>query len=131
MHLLVIEDHPRLANVFKRLLEGDGHIVELASNGDTGLQIARALPSIDCVLLDVGLPDMEGLEVARRLRAARSEIKIVIVTGRDTLDDRIAGLAAGVDDYLVKPFAFDELSARLRAVARRPRVIEPRAQTPG
>lgn len=125
MHLLVIEDHPRLANLFKRLLEADGHIVELAPNGNTGLQIAQALPGIDCILLDVGLPDMDGLEVAQRLRAARSEIKIVIVTGRDAVDDRVAGLAAGVDDYIVKPFAFDELSARLRAVARRPRVIEP------
>ena len=130
MHLLVIEDHPRLANLFKRLLEADGHIVELAPNGNTGLQIAETLPAIECVLLDVGLPDMAGLEVARRLRAARSEIKIVIVTGRDSVDDRIAGLAAGVDDYLVKPFAFDDLSARLRAVARRPRVIDPGGRTP-
>lgn len=130
MHLLVIEDHPRLANVFKRLLEGDGHIVELAPNGKIGLQIAENLPGIDCVLLDVGLPDMEGLEVARRLRAVRSEIRIVIVTGRDTADDRMAGLAAGVDDYLIKPFAFDELSARLRAVSRRPRVIDSARRPP-
>jgi len=130
VHLLVIEDHPRLANLFKRLLEADGHIVELAPNGNTGLRIAQALPGIECVLLDVGLPDMDGLEVARRLWAARTGIKIVIVTGRDTVDDRTAGVAAGVDDHLVKPFAFDELSARLHAVARRPRVIDPGGRRP-
>jgi DNA-binding response OmpR family regulator len=130
MHLLVIEDHPRLANVLKRLLEQDGHVVELAPNGKIGLQIAQDTPGIECVLLDVGLPDMIGLEVARRLRTVRSEMRIVIVTGRDTADDRIAGLAAGADDYLVKPFAFTELAARLRAV-RQPRDIESERRPPG
>jgi DNA-binding response OmpR family regulator len=119
MHLLVIEDDPRLSRLLKRLLEDDRHVVELAMDGETGLEIAEATTGIECVILDVGLPDMSGLEVARRLRHAGSDVQIIMLTARDTVGDRVAGLDAGADDYLVKPFAFEELSARLRALARR------------
>jgi DNA-binding response OmpR family regulator len=119
MHLLVIEDDPRLSRLLKRLLEDDRHVVEVATDGRTGLEIAEDAPGIECVILDVGLPDIDGLEVARRLRSDGSELPILMLTARDTVGDRVSGLDAGADDYLVKPFAFEELSARLRALARR------------
>jgi DNA-binding response OmpR family regulator len=119
MHLLVVEDDPRLSRLLKRLLEDDRHVVELATDGQTGLEIAEDAPGIECVILDIGLPDMTGLEVARRLRTAGSGVPILMLTARDTVGDRVTGLDAGADDYLVKPFAFEELSARLRALARR------------
>jgi two-component system response regulator MprA len=119
MHLLVIEDDPRLSRLLKRLLEDDRHVVESATDGTTGLEIAEDAPGIECVILDVGLPDISGLEVARRLRSQGSEVPILMLTARDTVGDRVTGLDAGADDYLVKPFAFEELSARLRAMARR------------
>ena len=119
MHLLVIEDDPRLGRLLKRLLEDDRHVVELATDGTSGLEIAEDAPGIECVILDIGLPDMSGLEVAQRLRASGSAVTILMLTARDTVGDRVAGLDAGADDYLVKPFAFEELSARLRALSRR------------
>jgi two-component system, OmpR family, response regulator len=119
MHLLVVEDDPRLSRLLKRLLEDDRHVVELATDGRSGLEIADDAPGIECVILDIGLPDISGLEVARRLRAAGSALPILMLTARDTVGDRVTGLDAGADDYLVKPFAFEELSARLRALARR------------
>jgi DNA-binding response OmpR family regulator len=119
MHLLVIEDDPRLGRLLKRLLEDDKHVVELATNGRSGLEIAEDAAGIECIVLDVGLPDMSGLEVARRLRAAGSQTAILMLTARDTVGDRVSGLDAGADDYLVKPFAFEELAARLRALSRR------------
>jgi two-component system response regulator MprA len=119
MHLLVIEDDPRLGRLLKRLLEDDKHVVELAIDGRTGLEIAEDAPGIECIVLDVGLPDMSGLEVARQLRGAGSQTAILMLTARDTVGDRVSGLDAGADDYLVKPFAFEELAARLRALSRR------------
>jgi DNA-binding response OmpR family regulator len=119
MHLLVIEDDPRLSRLLKRLLEDDRHVVELATTGESGLEIAEDAPGIECVILDIGLPDISGLEVARRIRAAGSDVTILMLTARDTVGDRVTGLDAGADDYLVKPFAFEELSARLRALSRR------------
>jgi DNA-binding response OmpR family regulator len=119
MHLLVIEDDPRLSRLLKRLLEDDRHVVELATDGETGLEIAEDAAGIECVILDIGLPDINGLEVARRLRSQGSAVPILMLTARDTVGDRVTGLDAGADDYLVKPFAFEELSARLRALARR------------
>ena len=119
MHLLVIEDDPRLGRLLKRLLEDDRHVVELATDGESGLEIAEDAPGLECVILDIGLPDISGLEVARRLRAAGSAVTILMLTARDTVGDRVTGLDAGADDYLVKPFAFEELSARLRALSRR------------
>jgi DNA-binding response OmpR family regulator len=119
MHLLVIEDDPRLSRLLKRLLEDDRHVVEVATDGETGLETAEDGTGIECVILDIGLPDISGLEVARRMRRAGSAVPILMLTARDTVGDRVTGLDAGADDYLVKPFAFEELSARLRALARR------------
>src|SRR4029079_10874801 len=119
MHLLVIEDDPRLGRLLTRLLEACRHVVEVAATGTDGLEIAEDAPGIECVILDIGLPDISGLEVARRLRAQGSDTTILMLTARDTVGDRVTGLDAGADDYLVKPFAFEELSARLRALARR------------
>ena len=119
MHLLVIEDDPRLVRLLRRLLEEDRHVVETAMDGESGLDIAEATTGIEAVILDIGLPDMSGLEVARKLRAAGSEVPILMLTARDTVSDRVSGLDAGADDYLVKPFAYEELAARIRALSRR------------
>ena len=119
MHLLVVEDDPRLGRLLIRLLQDDRHVVELAADGESGLEIARDAPGLDAVILDVGLPDMSGFDVARRLRAGGSRLGILMLTARDTLNDRVTGLDAGADDYLVKPFAYEELAARLRALGRR------------
>ena len=130
MHILVVEDDTRLRNLLKRLLEEERHVVDVAADGEEGLDLAEGQHGIDIVVLDVGLPDMSGLEVARRLRRQRIEVAILMLTARDTVGDRVTGLDAGADDYLVKPFAFAELSARLRALARRsapgPRRSEPK-----
>lgn len=119
MHLLVVEDDPRLSRLLKRLLEDERHLVELATDGRSALEIAEAAPGIECVVLDIGLPDLSGLDVVRGLRASGSDVAVLMLTARDTVGDRVAGLDAGADDYLVKPFSFDELSARLRALGRR------------
>jgi two-component system, OmpR family, response regulator len=130
MHVLVVEDDERLGRVLKRLLEDDRHVVDLAPDGETALELAGLRDGIDVVVLDVGLPDISGLEVARRLRRQRSTVAILMLTARDTVADRVEGLDAGADDYLVKPFAYEELSARLRALGRRqetgPRRPEPK-----
>ena len=119
MHLLVIEDDPRLSRLLRRLLEEDRHVVELATDGESGLEIAIAAAGVEAIILDVGLPDISGLEVARRVRATGSDVAILMLTARDTVGDRVSGLDAGADDYLVKPFAYEELAARLRALGRR------------
>jgi DNA-binding response OmpR family regulator len=128
MHLLVVEDDERLSRALRRLLEEDRHVVDVASDGETGLAIAEDGAGIEVVILDIGLPDISGLEVARRLRRSRSELAILMLTARDTVDDRVTGLDAGADDYLVKPFAYEELAARLRALSRRS--AGPRRPTP-
>src|SRR5512141_2162055 len=119
MHLLVVEDDPRLVRLLRRLLEEDRHIVETTTTGQDGLEVAEAAAGIEVVVLDLGLPDISGLEVARRIRARGSEVAILMLTARDTVGDRVTGLDAGADDYLVKPFAYEELAARLRALGRR------------
>ena len=119
MHLLVVEDDPRLAALLARLLGEERHVVEVAATGREALDLADGLPGLDAVVLDVGLPDVDGLTVARRLRTAGRRTPILMLTARDTVADRVDGLDSGADDYLVKPFAFEELSARLRALVRR------------
>ena len=119
MHLLVIEDDQRLVRVLRRLLTQDQHLVETAGTAAEGLELAGDA-ELDAIILDVGLPDASGLDVARSLRASGSQVPILMLTGRDAVSARVAGLDAGADDYLVKPFAYDELLARLRALARRP-----------
>ena len=119
MHLLVVEDDQRLRRLLKRLLEEDRHVVDVAADGKSAVDLATATPGLDALVLDVGLPDISGLEVARRIRAAGIDVSILMLTARDTVGDRVSGLDAGADDYLLKPFAFEELSARLRALSRR------------
>jgi DNA-binding response OmpR family regulator len=119
MHLLLVEDDPRLQRVLRRLLEDDRHVVEVAPDGRTALELADATEGIEAVILDVGLPDVSGIEVAQRLRRGGRDVAILMLTARDTVNDRVAGLDAGADDYLVKPFAYEELAARLRSLARR------------
>jgi DNA-binding response OmpR family regulator len=119
MHLLVVEDDPRLGRLLTRMLEEERHLVELTASGEEALEIAEAGSGIDAVILDIGLPDISGIQVAARLRRAGSRLPILMLTARDSVEDRVKGLDAGADDYLVKPFAFAELSARLRALGRR------------
>ncbi len=132
MHLLLVEDDERLARSLTRLLEEDRHVVERAPDGETGLELASAIEGLDVVILDIGLPDMSGLEVARQLRRDQVGVSILMLTARDTINDRVTGLDAGADDYVVKPFAYQEVAARLRALARRaepgPRRAEPRLE---
>jgi DNA-binding response OmpR family regulator len=125
MHLLLVEDDPRLGRLLTRMLQEERHLVELTASGEEALEIAEAGSGIDAIVLDIGLPDIPGTEVARRLRAGGSRLPILMLTARDAVEDRVRGLDAGADDYLVKPFAFQELSARLRALSRRVS-IEPR-----
>ncbi|MGZ6267184.1 MAG: response regulator transcription factor [Candidatus Limnocylindrales bacterium] len=120
MHLLVVEDDVRLSRLLKRLLSQDRHIVETALTAEEGLEVATSSLELDAVVLDVGLPDRSGFDVARTLRKKGSQVPILMLTARDSVSDRVEGLDAGADDYLVKPFAYEELLARLRALGRRP-----------
>jgi DNA-binding response OmpR family regulator len=119
MHLLVVEDDSRLRGMLERLLVEDRHVVEVADSGEEALDVAGGDSGLDAIILDVGLPAMSGLEVARHLRDRRSRIPILMLTARDAIEQRVAGLDAGADDYLVKPFSYAELLARLRAIVRR------------
>ena len=118
MHILVIEDDPRLRDLLAQLLTAERHVVETAATGRDGLDLAE--PGVDAIVLDIGLPDISGLDVARRIRARGNAVPILMLTARDAISDRVGGLDAGADDYLVKPFAFEELAARLRSITRRP-----------
>ena len=116
-HILVVEDDPQIADLLRRGLIYEGYSVAVATDGPAGLTAARDRPP-DLVLLDLMLPGMDGLTVCARLRAA-SSVPILILTARDAVPDRVKGLDAGADDYVVKPFNFDELLARIRAQLRR------------
>ncbi|WP_129674150.1 response regulator transcription factor [Candidatus Chloroploca sp. Khr17] len=116
-HILIVEDEQEIANYLRRGLVLEGFQVTVANDGPGGLVVARETPP-DLVILDLMLPGLDGLEVAKRLRAA-SEVPIIILTARDAVADRVRGLEYGADDYLVKPFAFEELLARIRVQLRR------------
>ena len=118
MRVLVVEDSPKMASLLRRGLTEEGYAVDLAATGEDGLWMATEMP-FDTIVLDVGLPDIDGFEVCRRLRAAGRWSPILMLTARDAVADRVTGLDAGADDYLVKPFAFEELFARLRSLLRR------------
>jgi two-component system response regulator MprA len=118
MHVLLVEDDPSVRGAVERALRGAGHTVDLAASGDRGLAAATAA-AFDAIVLDLGLPGLDGLEVCRRLRAAGDHVPVLMLTARAAVADRVEGLDAGADDYLVKPFALDELLARLRAFERR------------
>src|SRR5919199_4726947 len=120
MDVLVVEDDPRVARLVSRALTEAGHRVEVAVDGVEGL--ARAETGIfDVVVLDVMLPRLDGLDISRRLRKGQVRTPILMLTARDAVSDRVRGLDAGADDYLVKPFALEELLARVRALLRRAR----------
>jgi len=121
--ILVVEDEERIASFLQRGLTYEGYRVDLAGDGPAGLTLARENPP-DLVVLDWMLPGMDGLEVCRRLRAG-SQVPILILTAKDAVEDRVHGLDAGADDYVVKPFAFAELLARIRALLRRTGPGEP------
>jgi len=119
MHILIIEDELRLGRLLRRSLEANMHVVYVVTEGAAGLANARER-AYDVIILDLGLPDMDGLEVCRRMRAAGVETPLLMLTARDEVEDRVGGLDAGADDYLGKPFALSELLARVRTLARRP-----------
>ena len=116
--ILVVEDEARIASLISRGLRLEGYQVEVAPNGETALDKAFNNPP-NLIILDVMLPDLDGLEVCRQLRVAGIDEPVLMLTAKDAIPDRVAGLDAGADDYLVKPFALDELLARIRALLRR------------
>src|ERR671910_1675686 len=118
MRVLVVDDEPAVRTALERALRLEGYDVELAADGAEALHRV-SLHAPDAVVLDVLMPDLDGLEVCRRLRAADDHTPVLMLTARDSVGDRVEGLDAGADDYLVKPFALEELHARLRALLRR------------
>ncbi len=118
MRILVVDDEPAVRNALDRALRFERYEVRLAGDGDDALRQLADQPA-DAIVLDVGLPGIDGLEVCRRLRGAGDRTPVLMLTARETVDDRVAGLDAGADDYLVKPFDFEELVARIEALHRR------------
>jgi two-component system OmpR family response regulator len=118
MRLLVVEDDRSLAEALRRGLIQEGHVVDIVHDGAEGLDLAESGVH-DAVILDVMLPELDGMTIVQRLREEGVHIPVLMLTARDALPDRISGFNAGADDYLTKPFAFEELLARLRAITRR------------
>jgi DNA-binding response OmpR family regulator len=119
MRILIVEDEHKIAAYVKRGLEIQGYAVDLVYTGKEGLAWAESF-SYDLILLDIMLPEMDGITLCKELRSEGNRSPILMLTARDSIDDRVAGLDAGADDYLVKPFAMKELLARVRAMTRRP-----------
>src|SRR6202030_3232946 len=126
MRILIVEDDWKLARQLNKGLDEQGHSVTVASDGLEGLEAAKH-GEFDVLVLDVMLPGLDGFSIVRRLRAAKSTAPILLLTARDAAEDVVAGLDAGADDYLTKPFSFKILLARLRALSRR-KNVEPRTQ---
>jgi DNA-binding response OmpR family regulator len=120
MRVLVIEDEHRIANSIKKGLEQESYAADVAYDGEYGFDLAST-EDYDVIILDLMLPKMDGMEICRRLRKKDIHTPILMLTAKGRLDDKVTGLNAGADDYLVKPFAFAELIARLRALTRRPK----------
>ena len=118
MTILVVDDEPAVRESLRRALQLEGYAVELAADGEDALERLER-DGIDAMVLDLSMPKLDGLETCRRLRAAGSSLPVLMLTARDEVSDRVAGLDAGADDYVVKPFALEELLARLRALLRR------------
>jgi two-component system OmpR family response regulator len=130
MRVLVVEDEPRMSRLLKRGLEEEGHAVDVAADGPEGLWLATE-NSYAAIILDVMLPGFDGFELCRKLRAGGIWAPVLMLTARDAVGDRVRGLDAGADDYLVKPFSLLELAARLRALARRDDRARPAVLTVG
>jgi two-component system, OmpR family, response regulator len=124
MRVLLVEDEIRMAAAIRRALRSEGIAADVAGTGEEGMAMARA-SDYDVLVLDVMLPDIDGFETCRRLRAERVWVPIIMLTARDAIEDRVRGLDQGADDYLTKPFSLAELLARLRALARRGPVERP------
>ena len=118
MHLLIVDDEPKVVALLRRAMKREGHTLEVATTGDEALKMAGE-GSYDAIVLDVMIPPPNGLEVCRRVRENGIWTPILLLTGRNAVEDRVSGLDAGADDYLPKPFSLNELSARLRAITRR------------
>jgi DNA-binding response OmpR family regulator len=118
MKILVVEDDVKMAELLRRGLSREGHTVSVETDGLAGLEVATS-GNFDAILLDVMLPGMDGMTVARRLRSSGSRVPVLMLTARDAVRDVVRGLDAGADDYLTKPFSFDVLNARLRVIERR------------
>ena len=118
MHILVVEDEQKIASLIRRVLMEERHVVDIANDGPSGLALATT-DTYDLVILDLMLPEMDGLEVCRRLRAGSVRVPIIMLTARGAVEDRVAGLEVGADDYLTKPFAMQELLARVKVQLRR------------
>ena len=118
MKLLIVEDDASLASGLRRILEAEGHTVAVSLDGEDAVA-AASRERFDLVILDIGLPRMDGFEVLRRLRTAEKPMPVLVLTARDAVEDRVRGLDLGADDYMVKPFAMPELTARVRALLRR------------
>jgi DNA-binding response OmpR family regulator len=127
VHILVVEDEHRLANLLRRVLGEERHTVDVAYDGSSGFDLAGS-DTYDLVILDLMLPGIDGLEICRRLRAANIQVPILMLTARGAVEDRVAGLKLGADDYLVKPFAMEELLARVAALLRRGRTLDTATQ---
>ena len=117
-HILIVDDDNRVTNALRRTLAYEGYQVSITANGEGALSIVRTRPP-DLVILDLMLPGIDGLEVCSRLRSAGDGIAVLMLTAHDAVADRVAGLETGADDYLVKPFALEELLARVKALLRR------------
>lgn len=119
MRMLVVEDERKVANFIRQGLEEEGHAVEVAANGADALELVLNGPPYDLLVLDLMLPKRDGFAVIKTLRERRLQTPVLVVTARDSIADRVAGLDRGADDYLTKPFAFEEFLARVRALLRR------------
>ena len=117
MRILVIEDEPKVASFIQRALQEESYAVDLCADGSTGLDFAKDIP-YDLIVLDLMLPALSGLDLLRALRKEKVTTPVIILTARSQVDDRVAGLDAGADDYLTKPFSIEELLARVRARLR-------------
>ncbi|HZP73423.1 MAG TPA: response regulator transcription factor [Gaiellaceae bacterium] len=124
MRVLVVDDEPKMAALVARALREDGHAADTAHRGEDALWMAEAAP-YDAIVLDIMLPGLNGIEIVQRLRRRHVWTPVLLLTARDAINDRVVGLDAGADDYLTKPFAFAELLARLRAIARRGPIERP------
>jgi len=119
MRILVVEDEPNLLKIISRRLREECYSVDSSNNGEEGLYFATST-EYDCIILDLMLPIIDGLTILKKLRLKNTNIPVIILTAKDSIEDRVKGLDSGADDYLTKPFSFEELLARVRALLRRP-----------